>query len=134
MAYLYIDDGYLFRYCTRVYKERDKGKNMFLHLQDFPPIDVQRFCDYINNKYNWHWKLNRPQKKAPHKAGPIVIPSDDRREFFQLINPYLLSHWHYKVNKESRFDPTINPPRCKEGQSDKIIYPSTTAKEKWGWE
>lgn len=54
LAYIYIDDGHLFRYDSETYKEREKGKNMFLHLEDFPPADVQRFCDYINNRYSWH--------------------------------------------------------------------------------
>ena len=54
LAYLYIDDGSLFRYNPETYTEREKGKNMYLCLNDFPPADNQRFCDYINNKYGWH--------------------------------------------------------------------------------
>ena len=54
LAYLYIDDGSLFRYDSETYEEREKGKNMFLHLEDFPPADVRRFCAYINNRYSWH--------------------------------------------------------------------------------
>ena len=51
LAYLYIDDGSLFRYDPKTYKEREKGKNIYLCLNDFPPADTQRFCDYINTKY-----------------------------------------------------------------------------------
>jgi len=54
LAYLYIDDGSLFRYNPKTYKEREKGKNIYLCLNDFPPADTQRFCDYINTKYGWH--------------------------------------------------------------------------------
>ena len=51
LAYLYIDDGHLFRYDPIIYTEREKGKNIALHLEDFPRSDVQRFCDYINKLY-----------------------------------------------------------------------------------
>ena len=51
LAYLYIDDGHLFRYDPKTYTEREKGKNINLHLEDFPPADVHRFCNYINNRY-----------------------------------------------------------------------------------
>ena len=54
LAYLYIDDGHLFRYNPITFIEPEKGKNMFLHLEDFPPADVRRFCAYINNRYSWH--------------------------------------------------------------------------------
>ena len=47
-----------------------------------------------------------------------------------MVNPYLLSHWHYKINQESRFDLKLNAPRCQQCKSDKIIYPSAYALEK----
>ena len=132
LAYLYIDDGSLFRYNPKTYKEREKGKNIYLCLNDFPPADTQRFCDYINTKYGWHWKPDPATEEKPHKSGKIYIPTGDRLEFLQLIGPYLLSHWHYKITQESRFDPTANPARCQECKSNKIIYPSDYALEKWG--
>lgn len=97
LTYLFMDDGY------RI-KSTSKGEvcSVGIALCAFSDLDLQTFCNFLEEKFNLHFTIQYHYNKYYDKYYPdIVLKRTDFSRFKELINPYLLSEFIFKIKCDS---------------------------------
>lgn len=92
LAYWYMDDGGRNYYTG---KRASWDMTCTINTQSFSVKEVLILIDELNKKFNLNCHLIYNKKK------PIItIPNKHYEEFYNLVNPYILNTFRYKLPKK----------------------------------